>query len=324
MKSDNCRQFLGLKLSFICFFILCLVACGGNSVIKEKAGRNEEGQILWQAGEQYVRLSPSDGAVGNQHPAAVTPEEMRVVLESLFVPERRFIRKKLNPVFSPGEIQVLSSALSQGLALAGPNQDVTFVTIGIQQGTFAKVRKANTGRVFFRDGKLNIIFGMLHDEVRDQDRQTGEEIDRRLHPFVIGSRLFETKLSDVIALGEGKAFYLDPESGEEREDWLVLDIPTLVANAKADPNTPPGKQQVDSPLAEDIERSKQETQSLKEDLAKVKEVLFELKEELLELQQGGSYATIEARLQSLKNLYDNKLINSDEYRLKRGELLKGL
>ncbi|ABA56578.1 hypothetical protein Noc_0036 [Nitrosococcus oceani ATCC 19707] len=323
MKSDNCCQFLWLKLSFICFLILCLIACGGDSAIKEEAGGSKEGSILWQAGEQYVRLTSSDGAVGNQHPAAVTPEEMRIVLESLFVPERRFITKKLNPIFSPAEVQVLSTALSQGLALARPNQDITFVSIGTHQGTFAKVRKANTGRVFFRDGKLNIIFGMLHDEVRDQDRQTGEEIDRRLHPFVVGSRLFETKLPNVIALGEGKAFYLDPESGEEREDWLVLDIPTLVTNAKVDPNIP-GEQQVDSSLAENIKRSKQETQNLKEDLVKVKEVLFELKEELLELQQGGGYATIEARLQSLKNLYDNELISSDEYRAKRQGLLNEL
>lgn len=321
MKSDNCRQFLWLKLSFICFFILCSVACGGDSAIKEEAGSSEGGRILWEAGEQYVRLSSSDGAV-NQHPAAVTPEEMRAVLESLFVPERRFITKKLNPVFSSGEVQVLSVALTQGLALARPNQDIIFVSMGFYQGTFAKVRKVNTGRVFFKDGKLNIIFGMLHDEVRDQDRQTGQEIDRRLHPFVIGSRLFETNLPDAIALEDGEAFYLDPESGEEREDWLVLDIPTLVANAKADPNI--SNEQVDPSLVEDIERSKQETQNLKKDLVKVKEVLFELKENLLELQQGGSYATIEARLQSLKNLYDSKLISNDEYQVKRRGLLNEL
>lgn len=320
MKSDDCHRSSWLRLPFFLFLALCLVACGGGSATKEEVEGSEEGRVLWEAGEQYVRLNSSDRAVDNQHPAAVTAEEMRAALESLFVPERRFIRKKLNPIFSPGEVQVLSAALAQGLALARPDQDITFVSIGIHQGTFAKVRKANTGRVFFKDDKLHIIFGMLHHEVRDQDRETGAQIDRRLHPFVVGSRLYETKLSHTVALEEGQAFYLDPESSEEREDWLVLDIPTLVA--KPDQNTP--DEHIDPTLLEDIARSKQETQNLKEDLANVKEVLFELKEDLLELQQGGGYATIEARLQSLKKLYDNGLINRDEYQVKRRELLNEL
>jgi hypothetical protein len=76
---------------------------------------------------------------------------------------------------------------------------------------------------------------------------------------------------------------------------------------------------------EDITRSKQESQNLKEDLTNIKEVVFELKERLLELEQGGKGAiTIEKRLQSLKDLYESKLISSDEYQGKRRELLNDL
>jgi hypothetical protein len=298
------------------------VACSGGLITQKRVDNNEEEvRVLWEAGEQYVHLSSNDEAINNQHPTVITAEEIRTVLESLFVPERRLIRKKLNPIFSSAEIQVLSTALAQGLALAQPNQDITFVTIGLHPGTFAKVRKANTGRVFFKDGKLQIIFGMIHHEVRDQDRQTGEQIDRRLHPFVVGSRLFETKLSSTVALENGQAFYLDPESGEEREDWLVLDIPTIVAKA----NHNASDEQISPDLLEDITRSKQESQNLKEDLTNIKEVVFELKERLLELEQGGKGAIIiEKRLQSLKDLYESKLISSDEYRAKRRELLNDL
>lgn len=319
MRSDDRHRSSWLRLLFFPFLILWLAACGGSPATKERVEGGEKGRVLWEAGEQYVRLDSNAKAVANQHPAAVTAEEMRTILESILVPERRFISKQLNPVFSPGEVQVLSVALSQGLALAQPNQDITFVTIGSHQGTFAKVRKANTGRVFFKNDKLHIIFGMLHHEVRDQDRQTGAQVDRRLNPFVVGSRRFETKLSSTVALEEGQAFYLDPESGEEREDWLVLDIPSVLAKSGDDAV----EGQVDSALREEIARSKQETENLKEDLANVKEVLFELKEDLLELRQGN-YATIEDRLQSLKKLHEDGYISDDEYRTKREKLLNEL
>jgi hypothetical protein len=323
MKSDDHDRSSWLRLSFFLLLALCLVACGGGIWITKKKvnNSNEKGRVLWEGGEQYVRLSSSDRVVNNQHPIAITAENMRTVLESLLVPERHFISKKLYPVFSPAEIQVLSSALTEGLALARPDQDVTFVTIGLHRGLLAKVHEANTGRVFFKDGKLQIIFGMIHEEVSDQNRQTGEQIDRRLHPFVVGSRLFESKLSSTITLEDGIAFYLDSESGKERGDWLVLDVPTILA--KTDHNISNG--QINPSLLEDITRSKQENQNLKKDLANIKEVVFELKERLLELQQGNKgAATMEERLRSLKDLHDSGLISGDEYQDKRRELLNNL
>lgn len=325
MRSDDRHRSSWLRLSFFLLLTLCLVACGGGSLIAKKKvdSNNEKSRVLWEEGEQYVRLSSSDRVADNQHPIAITAKDMRTVLESLLVPERQFISKKLSPVFSPAEIQVLSSALTEGLTLARPDQDITFVTIGLHRGIFTKVHEVNTGRVFFKDGKLQIIFGMLHEEVRDQDRQTGEQIDRRLHPFVVGSRLLETKLSSTIALEDGKAFYLDPEGGKEREDWLVLDVPTILARANHDHNASDG--QINSSFLEDITHSRQETQNLKKDLANIKEVVFELKERLLELQQGDkSAATIEKRLRSLKDLRDSGLISSDEYQNKRRQLLNNL
>lgn len=314
-----------LKLFFFLLLILCLSACSGGSITKKKVSDSSEGgPVLWEAGEQYVRLSSSDQAVDNQHPVDITTEEMRTVLESLFVPERHFISKKLYPVFSSAEIQVLSSALAKGLAVAQPDQDVTFVTVGFHPGLLTKVREANTGRVFFKNGKLQIIFGMLHHEIRDHT-QAGEQIDRRLHPFVVGSRLFENKLSSTVALDAGQSFHFDPKSDKEREDWLVLDIPAIVAKAGHKvPKAADEQQQVSPELTENTAHDKQEIQNLKEDLANVREVVFELKERLIELQQKDKDATVKKRLRSLKDLHDSGLISNDEYRAKRQELLKDL
>jgi hypothetical protein len=311
-----------LKLFFFSFWLFLLAACGGDPTSRDGMDDGgDEGRVLWEAGEQYVRLVAADTVVANQHPAAITPEEMQLVLESLSVPERRFIRKQLNPIFSPGEIQILSVALTRGLALARPNQDVTFVTTGFQPGTFTQTRKANTGRVFFKDNKLHLIFGMIHHEVRATDRQTGEQIDRRLHPFRVGSRYSETELSPPPALTEGQVFYVDPKHGEEREDWLVLDIPALVARAE---DGPAAEEQLSPALLEDIARNKQETENIREELIKIKEVLFDFEEALQEIQQGKGSTPIEERLQVLKNLHDNGLISGDEYQAKRRELLDKL
>lgn len=306
---------------FSCFLLaLGLVACSGGSVTKKGVDGSEEGRTLWEADKQYVRLVSNNGVADNQHPVNFTAEEIRIVLESLAIPERHFFQKELTPVFSPEEVQVLSAALAQGLALAQPNQDITFLTIGLHQGIFTDVRKANTGRVFFKNDKLNIIFGMLHYEIRDTDLQTGAQIDRRLHPFVVGSRLSEADLPIPVALKEGQTFYLDPESSKERKDWVVLDVPTIVAQAKDNMSGGP----VSSDLLEEVARNKRVTQNLKEDLADVKEVLFELEIALQELRQGGANASIEARLLSLKDLHDKGLITRDEYRSKRQELLDQL
>ncbi|BAW79391.1 hypothetical conserved protein [Candidatus Nitrosoglobus terrae] len=287
MKCNYYHQYLWLRLSLSFILSLSLTACDGNSEVVKKganASSNEENRVIWEEGEQYVRFNSNDRVANNQHPAAITEKDMRVVLESLLVSERQFLSKKLYPIFSPAEIQVLTPALVKGLAMARPDQDIAFVTIGVHQGAFAKVREVNTGRVFFKNGRLQIIFGMLHQEVRDLDRQTGQPVDRRLYPFVIGSRFSEASFTSTIVPEEGIAFYLDSENGRERKDWLILNVPAILARTSNSSNSS-DEQMINSSLLEEIHHNRQETQNLKRDLDDLKEVIFDLKERLLEMQQ---------------------------------------
>ncbi|CAH9014103.1 hypothetical protein [Candidatus Nitrosacidococcus sp. I8] len=219
---------------------------------------------------------------------------MRTILESLTIPKRQLlVQEELRPIFSPAEILQLSTYLPKGLVLADPDQDIIFVIMGFQKGIMAKEKVVNTGRVFFRDNKLNIIFGKLQEEVRGINHQTGEMIDRRLHPFTVGSRRFESKIPTTITLGDGKALYLDYKSNRMRRDWLVLDVPTILAEAKNSSNkaeneasgSGTGNAQISAEVLEDINNNKLDIQNMKKDLSGIKEVLFELKEHMLELQQ---------------------------------------
>ena len=73
------------------------------------------------------------------------------------------------------EARVLSKFLAVGLAEAAPDEDVTFAVIGMHRGLgvglfgrdlFAKSQKATTGRVFYFNGRLNIIFGVIHKDIQ--------------------------------------------------------------------------------------------------------------------------------------------------------------
>lgn len=164
------------------------------------------------------------------------------------------------------------------MSQAGSDEDITFVTIGQHKGTIAKERKTTTGRMFVSGGRLNIVFGLIHEVYRDKDPITNQPIDRRLHPLLPGSRKTESNSGTRIALDEGQAHYVDPETGEERSDWIIIDVATVLAIAAERGTGDDGR--VSPELLEDVARSKQETGNLREDVGSMKEILFDMSDEI--------------------------------------------
>ena len=244
-----------------------------------------EGKVLFEAGLQYVQLENRDApGVVNDHPLAISSDEMRTVLESIYVTQKVLFKDRQSPLFSPSELQILSSTLASGLGRAEPSEDLTFVTLGVHQGTLAKQRQTNSGRVFMSGGRLNIIFGLIHEDFRDKDKYTGQEIDRRINPLLPGTRKSDSEPEVRVALDVGQSYYIDPETGKERTDWIVLDIPTVLA-AAADREAEGMDGLISPELKEDIARNKQETSNLREDMANIKEVLFEMSDKLEKMQK---------------------------------------
>jgi len=239
----------------------------------------QEGRTLWEAGLQYVKIVDRDKpGIANEHPESITSDQLRTVLSSLYVSQKSLFGEKQLPVFSPAELQVLSATIPNGLSQVGPEEDITFVGIGLQKGAITKERKTNTGRVFMSGGRLNIIFGLIHEIYRDKDPISGQPIDRRLHPLLPGSRKFDSNPSTGIALDEGQSHYVDPETGEERLDWIIIDIATVLAIAKERGSGDDGR--VSPELLEDVARSKQETGNLREDVGNLKGILFDMSDEI--------------------------------------------
>ncbi|ODN68350.1 MULTISPECIES: hypothetical protein [Methylophaga] len=263
-----------------------LSACG-NPFSKKSSNDNEvvmsqSGPKLWESNLQYVRLVERDQPGTNQHPLPINSDEMREVLSSLYVNQRVLLRTQQVPLFSPGELQILSSTLAQGLSRAQPNEDITFVTLGVHAGAIAAERKTNSGRVFIdSNGRLNIIFGLVHQEYRDKDQITGQDIDRRVNPLLPGSRRSDSRPATQVVLDNGQSYY--EVDGSERSDWLIIDIPTVLATAAERKGQDTGA--LTPEMREEIARTKRQTDNLTDDVANIKEVLFEMSEQLEQLKQ---------------------------------------
>lgn len=268
--------------------MLGLSACGGSS---GKSGEQDvivtsEGKILFESDLQYVKVVKRDmTGAANQHPYPIAEEDLRAILSSLYVNQRVLLREEQIPLYSPGELQILSSGLARGLSIAETGEDLTYVTLGVHQGAIARERKTNTGRVFIDgQGRLNIIFGKVHEDYRDKDQYTGQEIDRRVNPLSPGTRRVDSKPGKQVALDNGQSYYVDPASGEERSDWLVIDIPTVLATARERAGDA-AEGTLSPELREDIARNKRDNQILRDDMANIKEILFEMSAEIEALRE---------------------------------------
>ena len=284
------RQFV--KFSGIIAISLILASCGGGGMFKADGPETtdeillgQKGKTLWESGLQYVKIVNQDvSGVANEQPAALTSDDLRTVLSSVYVSEKLGFSQVENPLFSFGELPILSTAIANGLGQANDNEDINFVSIGVHPTSLSKERKTNSGRVFISGGRLNIIFGLIHESYSDKNPITNQPIDRRLHPLLPGSRKNVSKPRATIALDSGQSYYLDPETGKERTDWLVIDIATVLKTAK-ERAAGEANAGVSAELLEDVARNKQESSNLRHDVSSLKEILFDLTDEIGQLKQ---------------------------------------
>lgn len=255
-----------------------------------------EGKTIWQSRDQFVAIEKQDGegTAANDHPAKLSAEQLRSMLESMEITETG--KNKVLPVFNEPEREILVEMLREGLSLAGPKEDVTFAVIGQFPTLFglARERKVTTGRVFYRGGELNIIFGMVHRDFRDNE-------DRRLAPFVPGSRTRPAEPGGRISASVG-----EPGSTMKRGDWIVFSP----ASIGSSPGTP-GESAAPAMKPEPSERRPPVTDTTR-------------KQESKPAKQDKQGRTVEERLMLLNDLRNKKLITEEEYRTKRLEILNEL
>lgn len=196
-------------------------------------------RYLWQSSDQFVSLEHQDSASTgpvqpNDHPIELPLDRIAAMLASIDI--HATDNGKPEPLFTRSGVEVLAPQLQQGLRQASSKEDVTFAVIGLHDALYGLGRspKVTTGRVFYKEGRLNIIVGLAQQEVRERD-------DRRLVPFTPGVR---QKASE----GE---WQLLPHPGQKgynlvRKDWVTLSDEWLAPVAELNAPAQPGKATNDS------------------------------------------------------------------------------
>lgn len=260
---------------------LCLSACASLNIFSNSettdaavSVNSQQGEEVWRSGNQFIRIVDKGlGSSANDHPIALTAEEIKTLLGSLSLSEGFIIKSEEVPVFSAGEVQVLSTGLAKAFAEARPNDDIAFATVGPHPGTFEKEQKLSSARVFVRNGDFHIIFGLLHND----------EVKAQTSYLDTGSRSVESDINSTLLLNPGQSFYRDPKTGDERDDWLVINMDSVLSG-----QNPVGTSRasiVSNELLQDVEQSKKGADNIKEDISKMKEVIFELTDEVQRLRR---------------------------------------
>lgn len=220
-------------------FVICVAgAWWAAAGMQPNPATAAERRMLWQSRDQFVALEQQDGettgpALPNEHPATITGEQLATLLAALQLKATESAAPE--PLFTRETQETLVAQLLPGLRQATPTDDLTFAVIGLHEALFglAKEPRVTTGRLFVRDGRLNIIVGLAQQGVN-------EYADRRLAPFTPGSRR-------EAAAGKWQLQVPQQPAGYNliRKDWVRADTnwhpPIAAAPAAATTTSPAGQ-----------------------------------------------------------------------------------
>jgi hypothetical protein len=303
-NAGSCLKFNTLGFTALMLIALCFGTSGCAFFRSNGPEMKSTEKTIWHSRLQNVKIVRQDTAKGsaitqNEQPVLLVPEQIRNALASLEVrlkPEERLI-----PVFSKPELDTLSGKLSQALTEAEADQDVTFVSIGDRKAVYGltKQPKVTTARVFYKDGKLNIIFGRMVEDISN-------DIDTRLFPLTPGSRIHAADHKWI--LEESPDIQFHAEGGMIRSDWVMLDLASMAAHEALGIKPAAVPERVVAP---------QETRQ-------VQAPAYQAPVVTQAPQTGKTSKTIEERLQILNDLKNKKLITDEEYKKKRADILNDL
>jgi hypothetical protein len=192
--------------------------------------------VLWSANDQWVKIEPQDDAAAspNDHPAQLASEAVSNALAALRIRivDEGTAAETLRSVFTAEELRNLAPRIASGLAKAGPRQDVTFSTIGSHPraaGGLVKDPGVNAGRVFYDDGKINVIFGELQSGYRKRN-----VYGQRTEDFTLRQQGSRTQAAEhEWALAARPGVELHSNAGGVRNDWVEIDTAAVASGAAA-------------------------------------------------------------------------------------------
>jgi hypothetical protein len=312
MPTQRCRSIVP-AIALVSGFSLIAPACLAqplDTMYGESSKSLQKARKTLTIGEySWVQIVDKErGAPDNQHPAALTIEQVRTILGSV----QTTVDGKTAALFSSYEIGDISKALSAAFAEARPTEDVILVTSSRHEG-FEFTPHAVTARLFVQAGALNLI---VHDARYDFYSQTRGS--NRAPAFTYGSR----EAVGVDPLGSNLGV-------NRRKDWLAMSVAgSTPAAAPAvqvpGPIVPAGT----APPAAAVAPAPAVAPAAAAAPAAVAPTPATPMAPPAAAAPGAHdkawYDQMEMRLEALKRLRDRNLITEDEYQKKRREILDAL
>jgi len=168
----------------------------------------------------YVRIERIErGAPDNAHPFTVSAGALKQWLAALKVKGSLSLDAK--PIFNNEELDEFALPLASALAKVGPKDDVTFTVVG-NHGVFGiySPRTYTSGRLFMRDGQLNVVFGIMHEPNDMPTNGSGV-------PPMPGSRARRIEGVWNIVVPNGVRL------ADNRGDWVIVDTAAMPVAAPA-------------------------------------------------------------------------------------------
>ncbi len=305
--------------------VLTLAFCGHAAAIDflpDLFSKDKVKSTIWELNEQYVRLVQiEDDAPRNDHPVALDAIEVEQALASLqlWLEGGVFRDEESITVYPRKQAALIAGYVTEALAKAAPDEDVTFNVRGYTDVMLSLVREREwtTGRVFFRDGKLNLIIGEYGKRVdkgkKNVEGSFGIIDDFRDVHFQVGSRNHRGKMDGRIVTTEGVELGGD---GDPRPDWIVIEVADA-AEAYRQAQVPAAVRKEEIKAKEAAARLTLERRQMREEMAR-------MRKELKQMQQaggGGAGESVETRLARLQQLREKGLISDEDFERRKDEIL---
>ena len=311
-----------LRALFICIAALALpLSAGALDLLPNIFDKPTVTATIWEQNEQFVRLvAIEDKAILNSHPVALDPVEVEQALASLQLWTKGgvFRDEQSLPVYSKGQAGTIARYLVDALNKASPNEDVIFNIRSYADVLLSvgREREWTTGRVFYKDGKLNLIIGEYQKRIdkgkKNVEGSFGVTDDYRDVNFDIAGRRSKGHMPGRIVNTAGVE-----HGGADRADWVAIEV-LKAAKAYRDAQTPVAARKEEEKVRNEAAKLTLERREMREEMARMRKELKTLQD------SGAGKATaqpLEERLAKLQQLLDKGLISADDFKRRKAAIL---
>ncbi len=275
---------------------------------------------VWEQNEQYVHLVTIEKNTAlNNHPVTLDAVEVEQALGSLQLWTKGgvFRDEQSLPVYSKGQASTIAHYVVDALAKASPNEDVAFNVRSYADVLLSvgREREWTTGRVFYKDGKLNLIVGEYQKRVdkgkKNVEGSFGVTEDYRDINFDIAGRRSKGHMPGRIVNTAGV------ELGDTgRSDWVAIEV-LKAAKAYRDAQTPVAARKEEEKVRNEAAKLTLERREMREEMARMRKEMKAMQDS-----GAGKAQSLEERLAKLQQLLDKGLITSDDFKRRKAAILE--